>query len=41
MHLYDARYQQRDLSYPADLRKVRDGISMQEGNVADRSRGTL
>ena len=33
MHLYDARYQQRDLSDPLDLRKVRDGISMAEGTL--------
>ncbi len=31
MHLYDARYQQRDESEPFDLRKIRDGISMVEG----------
>ena len=31
MHLYDARYQQRDESEPFDLRKIRDGISMAEG----------
>jgi lipopolysaccharide export system permease protein len=33
MHLYDARYQQRDLADPLDLRKVRDGISMAEGTL--------
>jgi LPS export ABC transporter permease LptF len=33
MHLYDARYQQRDLGDPFDLRKVRDGISMAEGTL--------
>jgi lipopolysaccharide export system permease protein len=33
MHLYDARYQQRDLGDPLDLRKVRDGISMAEGTL--------
>ena len=31
MHLYDARYQQRDENEPFDLRKIRDGISMVEG----------
>jgi LPS export ABC transporter permease LptF len=33
MHLYNARYQQRDESDPYDLRKIRDGISMQEGTL--------
>jgi LPS export ABC transporter permease LptF len=33
MHLYDARYQQRDEKNPADLRKIRDGISMVEGTL--------
>ncbi len=33
MHLYDARYQQRDLADPLDLRKIRDGISMAEGTL--------
>src|ERR1700748_3323577 len=33
MHLYDARYQQRDEQDPLDLRKIRDGISMQEGTL--------
>ncbi len=33
MHLYDARYQQRDMSDPFDLRKIRDGISMVEGTL--------
>jgi len=33
MHLYDARYQQRDEKDPLDLRKVRDGISMSEGTL--------
>jgi LPS export ABC transporter permease LptF len=33
MHLYDARYQQRDENDPLDLRKVRDGISMTEGTL--------
>jgi lipopolysaccharide export system permease protein len=31
MHLYEARYQQRDERDPFDLRKIRDGISMVEG----------
>ena len=33
MHLYDARYQQRDEKDPFDLRKIRDGISMTEGTL--------
>jgi LPS export ABC transporter permease LptF len=33
MHLYDARYQQRDENDPSDLRKIRDGISMNEGTL--------
>src|SRR3954467_1977036 len=33
MHLYDARYQQRDEKDPLDLRKIRDGISMVEGTL--------
>jgi lipopolysaccharide export system permease protein len=33
MHLYEARYQQRDEKDPLDLRKVRDGISMTEGTL--------
>src|SRR6202162_2130519 len=33
MHLYNARYQQRDENDPADLRKVKDGISMNEGTL--------
>lgn len=33
MHLYDARYQQRDEKDPLDLRKIRDGISMTEGTL--------
>jgi lipopolysaccharide export LptBFGC system permease protein LptF len=31
MHLYQARYQQRDEKNPADLTKIRDGINMTEG----------
>ena len=31
MHLYEARYQQRDETDPFDLRKIRDGINMVEG----------
>src|SRR4249919_1807995 len=30
MHLYNARYQQRDENDPTDLHKVKDGISMTE-----------
>jgi LPS export ABC transporter permease LptF len=33
MHLYHARYQQRDESNPWDLRKIRDGINMAEGTL--------
>src|SRR5438132_3160858 len=33
MHLYNARYQQRDDKDPADLRKIKDGISMAEGTL--------
>lgn len=31
MHLYEARYQQRDEAEPYDLRKMRDGIHVTEG----------
>ena len=33
MHLYSARYQQRDERDPLDLRKIRDGINMEEGTL--------
>src|SRR3979490_2449175 len=33
MHLYNARYQQRDEKDPSDLRKIKDGISMNEGTL--------
>jgi lipopolysaccharide export LptBFGC system permease protein LptF len=33
MHLYNARYQQRDENAPADLHKIRDGINMAEGTL--------
>jgi LPS export ABC transporter permease LptF len=33
MHLYNARYQQRDEQAPLDLRKIRDGINMAEGTL--------
>jgi lipopolysaccharide export system permease protein len=33
MHLYEARYQQRDEKDPFDLRKIRDGINMAEGTL--------
>jgi LPS export ABC transporter permease LptF len=33
MHLYNARYQQRDEANPWDLRKIRDGINMAEGTL--------
>src|SRR5437762_9678377 len=37
MHLYDARYQQRNDQDPLDLRKIRDGIRMSEGTLPIRS----
>src|SRR5438270_9812260 len=33
MHIYNARYQQRDEKDPTDLRKIKDGISMSEGTL--------
>lgn len=33
MHLYNARYQQRDEQDPSDFRKVKDGINMAEGTL--------
>src|SRR6476660_3164152 len=33
MHLYQARYQERDAKDPANLRKIRDGINMVEGTL--------
>jgi lipopolysaccharide export LptBFGC system permease protein LptF len=33
LHLYNARYQERDEKDPYDLRKIRDGISMTEGTL--------
>lgn len=33
LHLYDARYEQRDETDPYDLRRSRDGISMAEGTL--------
>src|SRR2546423_7602047 len=33
MHLYQARYQERDQKNPLDLRKIRDGINMVEGTL--------
>ncbi len=33
MHLYHARYQQRDERAPASLRKIRDGINMAEATL--------
>lgn len=33
MHLYNARYSQRDEKDPSDLTKIRDGINMQEGTL--------
>src|SRR5881398_821108 len=33
MHLYNARYQQRDEQDPFDLRKIKDGINMAEGTL--------
>lgn len=33
MHLYNARYQQRDENEPQNLQRMRDGISMAEGTL--------
>src|SRR5229473_679152 len=33
MHLYQARYQERDPNDPSNLRKIRDGINMVEGTL--------
>src|SRR6202162_5849921 len=33
MHLYQARYQERDEKDPTNLRKIRDGINMVEGTL--------
>jgi lipopolysaccharide export system permease protein len=33
MHLYQARYQERDPKDPTNLRKIRDGINMVEGTL--------
>lgn len=33
MHLYDARYEQRNEQNPLDLHKIRDGIRMSEGTL--------
>ena len=33
MHLYAARYQERDQNDPANLRKIRDGINAVEGTL--------
>ena len=33
LHLYDARYQERDAKDPYDLRRIRDGISLAEGTL--------
>ena len=33
MHLYEARYQQRDEKDPADLQRMRDGINLVEGTL--------
>ncbi|HEY0368654.1 MAG TPA: LptF/LptG family permease [Chthoniobacterales bacterium] len=33
MHLYNARYQQRDEQSPYDLRRIKDGINMTEGTL--------
>ena len=33
MHLYGARYQQRDENAPYDLQRIRDGINMAEGTL--------
>src|SRR5207302_3203775 len=33
MHLYQARYQERDSQDPSNLRKIKDGINMVEGTL--------
>src|SRR6059058_1837913 len=33
MHLYGARYQERDQTDPSDLRKIHDGINAVEGTL--------
>src|SRR5262245_66629569 len=33
LHLYNARYQERDAKDPYDLRKIKDGISLAEGTL--------
>ena len=33
LHLYNARYQERDAKDPYDLHKIRDGISLAEGTL--------
>ncbi len=33
LHLYNARYEERDEKKPYDLRRIRDGISMAEGTL--------
>ena len=33
LHLYNARYEERDAKDPYDLSKIRDGISLQEGTL--------
>ena len=33
LHLYNARYEERDEKNPYDLRRIRDGISMAEGTL--------
>ncbi len=33
LHLYDARYEERDAKDPYDLTKIRDGISLAEGTL--------
>src|SRR5437879_12425226 len=33
MHLYQARYQERDQNDPSNVRKIRDGINMVEGTL--------
>src|ERR1041384_7001908 len=36
MHLYQARYQERDPKDPSNLRKIRDGINMVEADLANK-----
>ena len=41
MHVFGARYQQRDDYDPFDLNRMRDGISVEEGTLPDQPGGAL